>query len=370
MAPRVPKGEIENYPESDRSGDLLHPREQALFFGHSSSIAELSTAARSGQMHHAWLIAGPKGIGKATLAWKFSKALLAFGTSGCPQDLSVPETNTFAKQVSALTHPDLILLRRPWDHEKKRFKSELPVAEIRKLGSFYSTHASYGGSKIAIVDCMDETSPEAQNALLKVLEEPPKGAVLLLITHAPGHLLPTIRSRCRTLTLRKLGSVDMHSALAALCPHLHDEDRQLILALADGAPGFAASLVAANASSTYKDVLTLLHQLPKPNMSHSISLSERLAKLPIDQGIGLFSTLLTLAIQRAVQANLVQQPVLPVEEKVFTSMFAAMSPQTWVQSWSDLRHAFARTDQLNLDKKQYVLNAIFSLESKATSLSR
>lgn len=370
MAPRVSRAEAEIFPESDRSGELPHPREQKLFFGHAQSLAELATAARSGQMHHAWLIAGPKGIGKATLAWKLARALLAFGTKNCPEDLDVPETNALARHVTALTHPDLMLLRRPWDHERKRLKSELPVAEVRRLRGFFSTHASYGGPRIAIIDCMDDTSTEAQNALLKTLEEPPKGAILLLITHAPGHLLPTIRSRCRTLTLRKLGDADMEAALAALCPQLDGEDKQTIKALADGTPGFAASLAAANAPATYRDILSLLNQMPQPNMSLTISLAERLSKLPIEQGIGMFSTLISLAIQRAVQANLSQTPILPAELKAFSSMIRSMPPQSWVQAWSDFRQTFNRTDELNLDKKQYVLNTVFSLESRASSFAR
>ena len=370
MAPRIQYGEIESPPESDRSGELPHPREPKPLFGHAQSIAELCSAARSGQMHHAWLITGPKGVGKATLAWKFAKAILAFGAKDCPEDLNVAEANVIARQVTALSHPDLILIRRPWDFDKKRLKSELPIAEIRRLKGFYSTFASYDGAKIAIIDCMDDTSTEAQNALLKILEEPPKSALLLLIAHAPGLLLPTVRSRCRTLALRKLGSADMQTALATLYPQLDGEDRQTIMTLADGTPGFAASMAAANAAATYRDVLSLLSQMPQPNIGLTINLSERIAKLPVDLGIGMFFILLEIAIQRAVQANFTQQPTLPIEAKPFSNMLRAMPPQAWVQTWSDLKQLYARTDQLNLDKKQFVLNAMFSLESKASSYLR
>jgi len=367
MAPRSPRAELKDpLPESDRSGDLPHPREQLHLFGHADAASSLANAARSGHLHHAWLMAGPKGVGKATLAWRFTRAMMVHGTTDCPDDLSIDPANAAARQVMGLTHPDLALLRRPWDTDKKRFKTELVVDEVRKLHGFFSRHASFGGPKIAIVDCMDDMNPQSQNALLKILEEPPKGAILLLIAHAPGRLLPTIRSRCRLLQLRKLSDDDMASAMTELGAGHQPAERDLVRALADGAPGFAAFLSAAGAAPLYQDLLSLLGQLPRLNLSTQIALAERLAKQPIETGTEFFTTLMTLLLQRHVRAA--SGSVLPLaqERRSFDIMHHVLPDADWVDLWSSLRDQFQRADALNLDKKQFVLNAFYSIESAAS----
>ncbi|MEQ1753187.1 MAG: DNA polymerase III subunit delta' [Micropepsaceae bacterium] len=366
MAPRASKPDQEILPESDRAGDLPHPREREELFGHADASATLSKAARSGQLHHAWLLAGPKGVGKATLAWRFARALLAFGKGNCPDDLHVPLGHPAFRQVSALTHPDVTLLRRPWDVDKKRFKSDLPVDEVRRLKGYFSKHSTFGGPQIAIVDCMDDMNIQAQNALLKILEEPPKSAILLLITHAPGHLLPTIRSRCRLLHLRKLSDGDMVQATKSLCPGASPETLKMVSALADGVPGFAASLAESNAIATYQDLLGLLSQLPTINAAMAQGFADRIARQPIDTGIAVFSALMQLIEQRLVLTHLGFGTPLAAETNAFQRMAAAISLEEWVSLWSDLRNQFSRTEQLNLDKKQFVLNALYSIESRAS----
>lgn len=364
MAPRAPKADQENLPESDRVGELLHPRERSTLFGHAEAAATLAQAARSGQLHHAWLLAGPKGVGKATLAWRFARALLAYGRNDCPDSLHVPDDHPAFRQIVAMTHPDVILLRRPWDVDKKRFKSDLPIDEVRKLRGFFSKHSAFGGAQIAIVDCMDDMNIQAQNALLKVLEEPPKAALLLLITHAPGHLLPTTRSRCRMLHVRKLSGDDMSTAVGSLCPGADADSVQTVSALADGVPGFAAALAESNAATTYQDLLGLMKQLPSLNAAMTQTFAERIARLPIDSGIALFSTLMQLIEQRFVRTRLGLGTPLPSEAVAFDRMASAASIEDWVNLWSELRTQFSRTELLNLDKKQFVLNALYSIESR------
>lgn len=366
MAPRTPKSELtEPLPESDRAGELQHPREQMNLFGHRDAAASLARAARSGQLHHAWLISGPKGVGKATLAWRFARALLEHGKQACPDDLSCNPDSIPVRQVVGLTHPDLALLRRPWDTDKKRFKTELVVDEVRKLHGFFSRHASFGGPKIAIVDCMDDMNTQSQNALLKILEEPPKGAILLLIAHAPGRLLPTIRSRCRLLALRKLADDDMTAALAHL-GLTQPAERDLVRALADGAPGFAAFLSSVGAAPLYLDLLSLMAQMPRLNMSTQLALAERLARQPPETGIELFTTLMTLLLQRLVRSSSDGAMSLDQERRTFEIMRHCLPDGDWVDLWSSIRDLYVRADALNLDKKQFVLNAFYSIEFAAS----
>jgi DNA polymerase III subunit delta' len=158
-------------------------------------------------MHHAWLISGPKGVGKATLAWKIARFLLAeapadaglFGAPPPPATLDLPHDHPIVRRTTALSESRLCLVRRGWDEKAKRLKSEITVDEARRLKSFLSLSAADGGRRVILVDAVDEMNTNAANALLKILEEPPARTTLLLVSHQPARLLPTIRSRCRDL---------------------------------------------------------------------------------------------------------------------------------------------------------------------------
>lgn len=361
MAPRARSLEVEAVPESDRVGDLPHPRERLELFGHEAAAQTLARAAQSGRLHHAWIIAGPKGVGKATLAWRFARALLAHGTGSVPDDLGVAEGHPVLRQVAALAHPDLFLVRRPWDAERKRFRVELPVEEVRRLHGFFSRHSSFGGSRIAIIDSADDMSRSAQNALLKILEEPPPGAVLLLVSHAPGGLLPTTRSRCRTLTLRGLGPDAMREAVTLLAPAVAVDERELLAALAEGAPGRAVELAETGAVAIYREICELLLSLPRLNGAKLFALAEKVAR----SGLGSFVTLLSQIEERAMRGAYAAVTPVPGEEMLLRHLRAAVPLEAWSVLWDDLRLQAGQADELNLDKKQLVLNTFFAIEAAA-----
>ncbi len=188
-------------PEPDRVPGFPHPRETLHVVGQDQPMADFVAAARSGRLHHAWLLTGPRGTGKATLAWAMARWLLADSDS---DDLSVPADHPVARRIAALSEPRLQAVRRPVDPKTARIRAEITVEEIRRLLSFFHLSAAEGGRRVAIIDAADEMNTAAANALLKLLEEPPKDVTLLLIAHQPARLLPTIRSRCRTLRLSPL----------------------------------------------------------------------------------------------------------------------------------------------------------------------
>lgn len=363
MAPRARTAEAEPVPESDRVGELPHPRAQQHLFGHSDAAKTLATAARSGRLHHAWIIAGPKGAGKATLAWRFARALLAHGAQNCPDDLAVPHDHPIQRQVAALAHPDLIVIRRPWDADRKRFKLELPVEEVRRLHGFFARHASQGGARIAIIDAADDMNRASQNALLKILEEPPAQALLLLVSHAPGGLLPTTRSRCRTLTLRKLDPEPMEEAVTELAPNLDSKSRAILSALSGGAPGRALELAETEALGMYKEITELLLALPRLNGAKLFALAEKIARAPNERGLPLFVTLLTELEERTVRGAHAPLPPIPGEDAVLRHLRAAVPLERWPALWDALKLEATRADDLNLDKKQLVLNAFFAIEA-------
>ena len=209
--------------ESDRVEDQAHPREVYDLMGQDAALALAARAIRSGRPPQAWLLGGPPGIGKATLAYRIARYLLRYGAVGDgPENLAVPKTDIVARQVEAESHPGLLVLKRR-EGDRGRLQTVLSVQEVRKLESFFGLTSGAGGWRVVIVDTADDMNDQAANALLKVLEEPPRRAIILVLSHSPGRLLPTIRSRCRRLELRPLPPDILQGALARLLP---DADRK------------------------------------------------------------------------------------------------------------------------------------------------
>lgn len=221
-------------PETDKEPAAPHPRETYSFVGHDMQEAALAEGLKSGRMHHAWLIAGAKGLGKATLAYRFARVALGATQAG-PRPLDVDPEDAVARRVAAQSHPDLFVLRRGLN-DRGRPRREIAVDDARALGHFFSLAPSEGGMRIAVIDAVDDLNTNSANAILKTLEEPPARSVLLLVCHAPGAILPTIRSRCRRLALRPLSDAQVAEALGA-------QDDALV-ALAKGRPGRAIALKA------------------------------------------------------------------------------------------------------------------------------
>ena len=209
-------------PEVDRQDGTNHPRHTEILYGHKTSQLDFLDAFNTGRLHHAWMISGPKGIGKATLGYKISKFILSRNQSSdlikseLQNTLDIPNDHPVSKRINALGEPNLYLVRRTWDEKLKKFKQNITVDEIRKLKNFFNMSATDGGWRVAIIDSADEMNNSAANALLKILEEPPKKVLILLITHQPLRLMPTIRSRCRSLTCKSLSSEDLTKALEQL----------------------------------------------------------------------------------------------------------------------------------------------------------
>jgi DNA polymerase III subunit delta' len=218
--------------ETDKEPQALHPRETYSFVGHEAEEAALADGLASGRMHHAWLIAGAKGLGKATLAYRFARVALGAKRIG-PRPLDVDPEDQVTRRINAQSHPDLFVLRRGLN-DRGRPRREIAVDDARELGQFFSLAPSEGGMRVAIIDAVDDLNNNSANAILKTLEEPPARSVLLLVCHAPGAILPTIRSRCRRLALRPLSDAQVAAALG--------EKDDALVALAKGRPGRAIAL--------------------------------------------------------------------------------------------------------------------------------
>lgn len=211
--------------------------------GQQAAIDAFLAASAGGAMHHAWLLAGPQGVGKATFAQAAALRLLAEGmTPGAlPPGLGVPAAHQAASLMAAGSHPDLRILRRLAKKDKEdEFARSITVDQIRSLGPFLGTMPSLSPRRVIVIDAADDLErPGASNALLKSLEEPPSGTVFLLVSHAPGRLLPTIRSRCRVLRFDPLNDIDMAAVLSRELPDADADEIAALVKTGDGAPGRA-----------------------------------------------------------------------------------------------------------------------------------
>lgn len=223
----------------------IPPSENTRLFGHDAAQEFLAQSYRSGKGHHAIMIEGPEGIGKATLAFRFANHVLNHPEpQKAPAVISDPDPASPAfRQIAGGASHNLLHISRPVDAKSGKLKSAITVDEIRRAGKFFSQTSGTGNWRIVIVDTADEMNRSAANAVLKILEEPPKRALFLMLSHAPGKLLPTIRSRCLPLTLRPLGEADLVAGLGHLGIRLDGTVADRILALSGGSIAQAIKLV-------------------------------------------------------------------------------------------------------------------------------
>jgi DNA polymerase-3 subunit delta' len=257
-------------PDADDS-DVLLPRENFALFGHAEAEQALLASYQSGRIPHAWLIGGPPGIGKATLAYRLARFVLANPDpkSAAVQraaSLAVDPENPVARRIAAQAQGDLLVLERTINETTGKLYTVIRVDDVRRSVGFFGSTAGEGGWRIAIVDAVDDLQREGANALLKVLEEPPARTLLLLISHAPGRELATIRSRCRRLLLRPLPAEDVARAIATSTGRDADEaEVKVAAAAADGSVGRALRFLDGPALALRQRVLDLLTQLPNPD---------------------------------------------------------------------------------------------------------
>jgi DNA polymerase-3 subunit delta' len=320
-------------PESDRLGEWPHPRESRRLFGHAEAEHCLIQAA-NGRLPHAWIFGGPKGVGKATLAYRFAKALLAQGGNHHSLDtLDTDPAQPAIRRILSGGHPDLLTIRRPADPKTGKLKTEIPVDEVRRLGDFFSRHAGEGGYRIAIVDAADDLNRNAANALLKTLEEPPPRGLLILIAHTPRALLPTIRSRSRVLTFKPLQPDLLTEALAAITPD--QPDREALAALSNGSIGAALEMAEYDAPGLDR-TLTAIARKRGRDATASHTLANDLAAAAAAPRFRLFIERLQASFAAA----------------------AAAGDRAALDSWRLTADLARAEDNLNIDKRAIVLRLL------------
>ena len=287
--------------EPDRLEGFSAPREVDRLFGHEAALAEFADALGSGRMHHAWLIVGPEGVGKATLAYHFARMVLA----AAGERQSIDGEHPVFRKVAALSHPNLLVIRRAWNEKSKRYAQMIGVDEVRRLRAFLGTTAGEGSWRVVIVDRADELNQNAANALLKALEEPPTHTLFLLISSAEGRLPVTIRSRARTLRVSALGQEDLTNAVrAALDRDEQEVDAKTLataLALSEGSVRRALELVSSEGIELYAEIAAALAALPEIDGARLHRNVERLAGMADTERLDLYLALLLGLIERLIR---------------------------------------------------------------------
>jgi DNA polymerase-3 subunit delta' len=208
--------------------------------GHDAAIAAFRAGMDSGRLHHAWLLAGPRGIGKALFADKAALRILAGPAAETP-GLDVADDHPAARLIAAGSHPDHVRLERLVKENGTELARSISVDQVRGLQRLFATTASMSPWRTVVIDAVDDLEPGGANALLKNLEEPPPSTVFLLVSHAPERLLPTIRSRCRQLRFSPLSDDAMTSALTAALPDADEGEIAALARVGEGAPGRAVA---------------------------------------------------------------------------------------------------------------------------------
>jgi DNA polymerase-3 subunit delta' len=324
---------------SDQEVGCPHPAETFNLVGHEAQEKALGEALHGRRMHHAWLFTGPKGVGKATLAYRFARALLSAKIGGA-RPLDCDPEDQIARRIAAGSHPDIFVLRRGVNEKTGRSKRDITADDARALSGFFSLAPSEGGYRVAIVDAVDDLNRHAANALLKTLEEPPARAALLLVCHAPGGALATIRSRCRRLALRPLSDAEMRTALG-------ENASEPMLKLARGRPGRALAFLAQGAGA--EELQTSLRAIVSGQARTALGDVHQLLKGETADRLALT---LDLAGECARAASVDQ------------------SSEAWADAWSNLEELRLEAEDLDMDQRQALIRAAHVLDRAAAAARR
>ncbi len=348
----------DNGQELDRLQGARHPRDTVRLFGHEREEIQFLTAYRSGRMPHAWLLAGPEGIGKASFSYRAARFVLgnpdpqsAFVTAA--RTLDTDPDSPSNRRISAQSHGDLRVLRREIEAGKKTIPTEIRVEQVRQAIQFFSSTSNEGGWRLAIIDQMDDLNRSGANALLKLIEEPPPRVLFLMVTSSPGRLLPTIRSRCRVLNFRPLSEGEI---VSAMLDQPKPPDRATAMRVAPYAAGSVRDAMKLTDPATLaiiEHVTTLLRRLPAIDRGELFAMVEGLTGRDKTAD---FETVLDtvnrwLGEQCRERAGEGARRLAPLAEV-----------------WEKSARAASETDRYNLDRRPFLLT-LFADLAEAVRLS-
>jgi DNA polymerase III subunit delta' len=335
--------------DADPRDGVHHPRRRSILKGHEKAERVLLKQYLSGRMHHGWLISGPRGIGKATLAYRLARFILHYPSAqalGDQQSLGVAADAAVSRLVASGGHPDLIAVERRFDPKTGKIKTEIAVDDVRRAGEFFGRTSAADGWRICIVDAADELNAESANALLKTLEEPPGRSLIILVSHQPRRLLPTLRSRCIELPVPPISEQDTIEVLNGL--GLEGDAARKAAALSRGSPGRALEIVNSAGARAFDQFAARM---------------ERAQFIDIDTKLGVADAFQN----RGTAADFVLFCELLIDWTARRARDAASAGRgaRWALAHDTVSHSIRQADALNLDRRQTVLDALTTLEEAA-----
>lgn len=346
----------------DGEQKIMEPRCNSHFRGHDDAEAAILRTWSTSRIPHAWLITGPRGIGKATLAYRFARLALSgqgaddglFGATA--PSLQIEPTSPLFRQIASGAHPDLMVVERGYDEKNNRLRTEIVVNDIRRAVDFMHLKSSMGGWRVVIVDCADDMNRNSANALLKILEEPPQRTLLLLVSHAPGGLLPTIRSRCRRLELALLPDAIVSELVHHYAPDLDPTEVRQLTEIAGGSIGRALSVAGAGGLEIHAELNRQLSALPNLPMGEIHAFAEKVGKSGGESPFELASELLLIWL-----GQVVRQRATGAGRPPSAAASTRGTLEQWLALWEKTDSLFRRTDAINLDRKQVWIGAMVDI---------
>lgn len=356
--------------DPDALEGVAPPRDAARLLGQAAAEAAFAEAWRGGRRHHAWLLRGPRGIGKASFAYAVARDALTEG-------LSPDAAERARRQIRAGAHPGLFELRRGFNEKTKKARQSIPVEDVRRLIGFFQLSAAEGGWRVALIDPADDLTTGAANALLKLLEEPPARALFLLVAHAAGRLPATVRSRCRRLDFAPLSYQHTAEAMRAAQPDLPQEEAAAMALLSEGAPGEALRLAAAGGLALYHDAMRFLEAPADPARQRPLieAASKRETQPP---GFETVTRLLPLLIARLARHpyrdaddQALIAAVLPEETEAVARLCRSdAAARAWAEAAAETRERLGAALGLHLDPGRAILDTALYLDEIARRAQR
>ncbi|HEU0117988.1 MAG TPA: DNA polymerase III subunit delta' [Alphaproteobacteria bacterium] len=326
---------------------MSEPAQTSALIGHDEAMKQAAEAFASGRMHHAWMIAGIEGIGKSTLAYHIAQHVLSGGENKIGK---LDMNHRVAKLITAEAHPDMLVIRRATDEKTGELRNSIVVDDALKVAAFLHKTSTHGGWRVVMIDEAQTLNRHGQNAILKILEEPPARVLILITVTTPGALLPTIRSRCRVLHLAPLDTKHLKTILTRSGPELAQDDVERLIALSGGSVGFALKILRTETLPLYDELLSILSDLPKLDIARLHKLADSVSRKADAEGFDVLRTLLIEAMR--VEAR--DQAV---------SGAGGVAPK--LQAWDKVRGIFAAAEGANLDRKLAFINAVTEIRNAA-----
>ena len=342
----------------DALDGVPHPARTERILGQSAVFQQFGEGLARGRLHHGWLFSGPRGCGKASSAFLLAKLLLSGRWRG--EIFDTPDAlldEGVAAQVSSLSHPDLLYLSRPYDQDRKRFLTVLPVQQIRRINRFFGTTAGAGGWRICIVDAVDDMNASSANALLKNLEEPPEKCLLLLVHHGQRPVLPTIRSRCQMQPFQPLDAPTLRKMMTSILGDPEPAQLDIAVQHAGGSVRAALQLAAGAGAQIAPTLENLALQGGTISVEARARLADKLMGAANEQEFQMFLRLVDQTLHNAAQKAVAEDkrghPGLAIASEV----------------WDTSRRQIRDTETYNLDRRHLVLSLLRDLERIGQSLT-